>query len=54
MKKKLWRFYLIFLWKVQNKLTHYAINKWCDKGFLDSHGFITDLDDDKNKLRQSR
>lgn len=48
MKKKIWHFYLVALWNLQNKITRYAINKWSDKGFLDSHGFITELTDDRN------
>ena len=48
MKKKIWHFYLVALLNLQNKITRYAINKWSDKGFLDSHGFITELTDDRN------
>lgn len=48
MKKKLWHFYLVILWKIQHKITRYAIDKWFDKKLFDDYGMLTDLKDDRN------
>jgi len=45
MKKKFWRFYLVFLWKIQQKIAHYAIDKWFDKDLFTDYGMLTDLDE---------
>jgi len=49
MKKKLWHLYLIFLWKLQQRITKYTIDKWFSKKLFDEYGFLTDLKDDRNK-----
>jgi len=41
MKKKFWHFYLVFLWKIQHKITHYVIDKWFGKGLFDDFGTLS-------------